>query len=286
MGDEPLPEKLYCYRLETLHLQHRHNLGMSLAWGQVLVSHQSLDEPHQVAFAALHAGGHDFMAFVSHSDDQSVVAGLGPEVERPLRLLEKNAIIQLLEKKVGGARYTLGDLFLEGRRTLAQAMLGATMERYRETARVMYEANRETMLFLRQISVPLPRVYTALAEAMLTEDIIAGLKENDSGPIAPELGELALQSRSLGLSLTLPTLRKALEEALNHDLETMLQTPQDRNLARHAGQVLDLAMALEIELDQWRAQNLLYQLMGGRKSESLSPGLIDLAQRLKLDVGQ
>jgi alpha-amylase/alpha-mannosidase (GH57 family) len=285
MGDEPLPEKIYCYRLETMHLQHRHNLGMSLAWGQVLVSHQSLGETHQVVFAALHAGGHDFIAFVSHSQDQSLIHGLGSEVERPLRLLEKRAIIDLLEEKVGGERYTLGDLFLEGRRTLAQAMLGATMDRYRETARVMYEANRDTMLFLRQISVPLPRVYTALAEAMLTEDLITGLRENGKGPLPPELGELAVQSRSLGLSLTLPALRKALEEALNHDLEAMLQDPQDQSAAAHASQVLDLAIALEIDLDLWRAQNLLYRLLGGRKNQSLPPGLSDLARRLKLDVG-
>jgi alpha-amylase/alpha-mannosidase (GH57 family) len=285
MGDEPLPELLYCYRLETLHLQHRHNLGMSLAWGLVKVSHLRLAEAHQVTFAALHAGGHDFLAFVSPQGEESAVAGLGPDLERPLRLLEKTAIISILEKRVGGSRYTLGDLFLEGRRTLAQAMLGVTMDRYRETARAMYEANRDTMLFLRQISVPLPRVYTALAEAMLTEDLIVGLKENGSRPLPPELGELAMQSRSLGLSLTLPALRKALEEALTQDLEGLLQEPGDQSRVRHAGEVLDLATALAIELDLWRPQNLLYQLMGASEAKPFLSGLANLARRLKFEVG-
>lgn len=284
MGDKPLPQKLYCYNLETLHLQHRHNLGMSLAWGEVKVAHQSLGESRQAAFAALHSGGHDFLAFASYSQEQSSIINLGPELERHLRLLEKNAIIDILEKKVGGQRYTLGDLFLEGRRNLAQAMLTVTMDRYRETARLMYESNRDTMLFLRQISVPLPRVYTALAEAMITEDLIAGLKAKGGGRLTPELGELALQSRSLGLSLTLPTLRKALEEALTNDLEELLKSPQDENLVRHAAQVLDLAVALEIDLDLWRAQNLLYQLLEGKPAAEPPPGLPELARRLKFDV--
>ncbi len=284
MGDEPLPEQLYCYRLETLHLQHRHNLGMSLAWGEVRVSHQSLEESNRVTFASLHSGGHDFLAFVSYSQQESSIADLGPELESPLRLLEKTAIISILEKEVGGSRYTLGDLFLEGRRTLAQTMLGVTMDRYRETARAMYEANRDTMLFLRQISVPLPRVYTALAEAMLTEDIITGLKENGQGALPSDLGDLAMQGRSLGLSLTLPALRKALEEALTSDLEALLNNPQDESRVQHAGQVLDLAKALSIDMDLWRAQNLIYQLLGARETKSFLPGLANLARRLKFDI--
>jgi alpha-amylase/alpha-mannosidase (GH57 family) len=284
MSDEPLPQELYCYNLETLHLQHRHNLGMSLAWGEVKVAHQSLGETKEVAFAALHSGGHDFLAFVSLSQDQNSIINLGPELERHLRLLEKNAIIDILEDKVGGQRYTLGDLFLEGRRSLAQAMLGATMDRYRETARSMFESNRDTMLFMRQISVPLPRVYTALAEAMISEDLIAGLKANGLGPLPPDFGELALQARSLGLSLTLPSLRKALEESLVGSLEGLLDDPDDETRVRRALQVLDLAIALEIDLDLWRAQNLLYQLLGAKTAAKLLPGLPELARRLKFDV--
>jgi alpha-amylase/alpha-mannosidase (GH57 family) len=284
MGDEPLPEQLYCYNLETLHLQHRHNLGMSLAWGEVKVAHQSLGEVKEVSFASLHSGGHDFLAFVSFSRGPSSIADLGPELERHLRLLEKSAIIGILEERIGGERYTLGDLFLEGRRSLAQAMLAATMERYRETARAMYDSNRDTMLFLRQISVPLPRVYTALAEAIITEDLITGLKANGKKPLPPELGELAMQSRSMGLSLTLPSLRRALEEALAGDLQGLLHDPQDGTLVKHALQVLDLAAALEIDLDLWRAQNLLFQLLGARAAGERPSGLPELARRLKFDM--
>ncbi|KMY66651.1 hypothetical protein AAU61_16165 [Desulfocarbo indianensis] len=284
MGDDPLPEELYCYRLETLQLRHRHNLGISLAWGEVRVAHRVLEETSQVVFAAMHSGGHDFLAFVSHIDNATDISGLGQELERPLRLLEKNQIISLLEKRVGGYRYALGDLFLEGRRILAQAMLTTTMDRYRETARAMYDANRDTMLFLHQISVPLPRLYTALAEAMLTEDIIAGLKANGLGPLPSDLGELAMQSRNLGLKLSAPGLNRALVEALARDLEQLLANPQDGDRLRRAAQVLDLAEALEVGLNLWRPQNLLYHLLSENEPQTIPPGLKDLARRLKFDV--
>ncbi len=306
MTDDPLPPQLYCYRLETLRQEHRHNLGLSLAWGRVRVAHQRLADPCEVLFAALHAGGHEFLAFVSHEGGDGggdggrdggdaggdggdaardeVLDRLGEELERPLRLLEKAEVVRILEKRVGGARYTLGDLFLEGRRTLARTMLKTTMARYRETARALYEANRETMLFLHQISVPLPRVYTALAEAMLTEDLITGLKTAGKKELPPALGELVMQSRALGLKLDSAALRRRLEETLNRHLEALVQDPADAGRARQAGQVLDLAAALELELDLWQAQNLFYHLLSRQGPAALPPGLERLARRLRFNL--
>jgi alpha-amylase/alpha-mannosidase (GH57 family) len=280
MGDAPPPAELYCYRLATVSHRHRHNLGLDLAWGRVEIAHRRLGETHPVAFAALHAGGHDFTAFVARAGEGPDLEGLGREAEEPLRLLEREALLRLLERRVGGRRFGLREVFLEGRRGLAREMLGATMDRYRETARSLYEANREVMNFLHDINVPLPRVFTALAEAMLTDDLIMALAAGPGGPLPPSAGQLARQARSLGLRLEAPALRRRLEDRLTADLAALGADPADAGRLEHANQLLDLAAALEITPDLWRPQNLFHRLWQQRGEAGLPAGLAELGRRL------
>ena len=283
-GDEPLPPRVYCWRLEPRGLNHRHNLGMHLAWGRMDVSHRRVGEAHELAFAAMYAGGHEFLAWVSPAEQAQDLDQLGERLEQPLRLLEKFRLQEILEQTLPGRRFTLGDLFLEGRRGMARGMLELALSRYKETARSLYEANRDLMLFLRQINVPLPRLFTSLAEAMLGEELVDALEEGQGGVFHERLGQLAAQSRALGLSLADVRVRRALEGALMEDLRALEEDPHESGVAAHADQVLDLAHALGTELDFWRAQNLAYALRRRLGAQGLPPALSELIKRLNLSL--
>jgi hypothetical protein len=179
---------------------------------------------------------------------------------------------------VGGQTFTLGELFREGRRELARRVLEQTLARYRETARGLYQSTRETMAYLHRIDVPLPRVFTALAEAILGEELVRGLERGGLGPLPPELGELVVQARELGVRLDSPDLRRALEAALEEAVAGLEGNPA---AAERARQVLDLAEALGVELDLWHSQNLLYRLM--RRGGPLPADAAELARRLHLE---
>ena len=112
---------------------------------------------------------------------------LGEELEQPLRLQEKFILLEILQKHVGGTRYTLADLFLEGRRSLAEDMLKRVMAKDRQAIRNLYESNLDMISFLRQINVPPPRVFAALAQAILTDDLATGVKKSGPGPLPPDL---------------------------------------------------------------------------------------------------
>jgi hypothetical protein len=286
VGEEPPPEELYSYRVETLAYSHRHNLGLHLSWGRLKVAHRLLGEEHELAFAALHTGGHDFKALVQPAATARDLSGLGELAERPLRLLETHALWEMLKNHLGDQPYTLADLFLEGRRELALAILERGLEAYRDTARSMFEANREAMLYLHEINVPLPRVFTALAEVILAEEAAGGLlEEEEEGGLSPHLGEVALAASSLGLSLNLPRLRGSASKVLTRGVEEVCANPQaaGQALAR-VNQALDLVAALKVEADLWRAQNRFHLLLKERGRQGLAPEIVELGRRLNFDL--
>lgn len=284
MGNQPPPEKLYCYRLETLEYRHRAELGLNLAWGEVRVSHLRLEEPRDLAYAAMHAGGHEFRALVGPDGQGQVLADVEAEVEKPLRLLEQNAIWEIFQKRLQGQTFGMADLFLEGRRALAQAVVERSLDEYREAARGLYETHRQTMLFLREINVPLPTMFSALAEAILGEDLTRLLAEMEPGPLPESLGEIVMQARALGLNLNRHGLRRQVETMLGEDLLRLINDLRDQGSLVRAGQLLDLAQALGLDLDLWEPQNHFYRMLQDRGGEALPEEVKALGRRLNFLV--
>lgn len=281
MGDEAPPDELYCYHLYTAENHHRHNLGLHLAWGRIRVAHRRIGQKQDFCFGALYAGGHDFQAWVAPAEGEGQLQGLDGLVEQPLRLLERRTLAGLLNERMDGPPHTLGDLFLEGRRTLARAVLDATLSGYKETVRGIYESGQRTMAYLRSISVPPPRVYLALAEAILADDLAVLVNQSGPGPLPEQVGRILQRARELGVSLASPGLARVLEASLVRDMERLAATPGDAASLEHAGQVLDAAEALELKLDLWHAQNLFHHMLDDRGGAELGEALGGLGRRLK-----
>ena len=286
MSEEPPPEQLYCYQLRTVDHRHRHELGLHLSWGRLKVSHLRVGQEHDLVFAVLFAGGHEVRALVGPAAEGQDLESLGRQVEQPLRLLEKRALWEILQQGVPGKVYGMADLFLEGRRRLAERLVERSLADYRETANELYQANREVMLFLREISVPLPRVFTALAEAILSDDLARHLDEPHSEAMRGHLGEVAMQAKALGLSLTGHGLRLRIEKSLTRDLEALSHDPEHQPSLVHAEVLLNLAEALGVQLDLWGPQNHFYRLIQEKGLGRLPTELLGLGRRLHFDLGQ
>ncbi|MFH1057157.1 MAG: DUF3536 domain-containing protein, partial [Pseudomonadota bacterium] len=280
MDEQPPAERVYCYRLVTEGYRHRHELGLHLAWGNLKVSHQRLEEPHELIYAALYAGGHEFRALVGPDGQGSALKAVESEVEQPLRLQEQQGLWDIFLRRLEGRSFTMADLFLEGRRQLAQDLLTRSLADYRESARGLYESHRQTMLFLREINVPLPPVFTALAAAILADDLTTLLGEMGQGPLPESLGELVMQARALGLDLNRHGLRRQLEGMLTTDLSCLAVNPDDPACLARAEQLLDLGQALGLDLDLWAPQNHFYRLLQDYTGRTLPEGVRSLGRRL------
>lgn len=284
MGEEPPPEELFIYDLVSSGHHHRSNLGLDLSWGKLTVTHRRLAEPHQLIYAALHPGGHEFLAQVAFDPGDWDPNSLEQPAEPLLRLLDQRALKGLLAKNLGGEAFTLGDLFLEGRRSLAQEMLSRTLANEFDLARNLYETHRDTMRFLQEINVPRPKLFEALASAVLAGELIQ-LLTGDPRSLSPgRLGEVVSQARELDLDLKGPRVRRAAEEALSAEVAALAADPQEESPLERAGAILDLADALTLSPNLWQAQNVFFGLAQQQGRENLTPGLAALGRRLNLDL--
>ncbi|MCB2190954.1 MAG: DUF3536 domain-containing protein, partial [Deltaproteobacteria bacterium] len=284
MGEEPPPEELFIYDLVPSAHRHRSNLGLDLSWGKLSVTHRRLGCPHQIIYAALHPGGHEFLAQVAYDLDDWDPTALEKPVEPLLRLLDQRGLKELLAKNLGGEAFTLGDLFLEGRRSLAQEMLTRTLASEFDLARNLYDTHRDTMRFLQEINVPLPKLFEALASSVLAGELIQ-LLSGDSRSLSPgRLGEIVSQARELGLDLEGPRVNRAVEEALSAEVATLADDPSNPQALERGGAIMDLSDALELEPNLWQAQNIVFGLAQRRGRENLNAELATLGRRLNLDL--
>ena len=284
MGEEPPPEQLFIYDLVSSGHRHRSNLGLDLSWGRLTVTNRRLGQPHQLIYAALHPGGHEFVAQVAYDPGDWDPASLEKPVEPLLRMLDQRAIKELMAKSLGGQAFTLGDLFLEGRRSLAQEMLSRTLASEFDLARNLYETHRDTMRFLQGINVPRPKLFEALASAVLAGELIQMLTGDPRSLSPGRLGEVVAQARELGLDLKGPRVRRAAEEALSAEVAALAADPTAAEPLERAGAILDLAGALNLEPNLWQAQNIVFGLAQRLGRENLSEGLAALGRRLNLDL--
>ncbi|MCF8032564.1 MAG: DUF3536 domain-containing protein [Desulfarculaceae bacterium] len=284
LGTEPPPEELFIYDLDSSGHHHRSNLGLDLSWGRLGVTHRRLGQVHRLIYAALHPGGHDFIARVAHDKGSWDPSGLEGPVEPLLRALDQRGLAELLKDSLGGEVFALGDLFLEGRRSLAQEMLERTLKSEFELASNLYETHHDTMAFLREINVPRPKLFEALAQAVLAGELIR-LLYGDRRSLSPErLGETVGQARELDLDLEGPRVRRAVEEALTREVRALGQDPGDAESLARAESILDLSDALELEPNLWEAQNIFFGLSRGLEAGQLSGGLAELGRRLNLEM--
>ncbi len=284
LGADPPPGELFIYDLVSSGHRHRSNLGLDLSWGRLSVTHRRLGQEHRLIYGALHPGGHEFMARVAHDPGSWDPASLEEPVESLLRALDQRGLAELLEKSLGGEAFTLGDLFLEGRRSLAQEMLERTLRSEFELARNLYETHRDTMSFLREINVPRPKLFEALAQAVLAGELIR-LLYGDRRSLSPErLGELVGRARELDLELQGPRVRRAVEEALTREVGALARDPGDAASLERAESILDLSDAMDLEPNLWEAQNLFFGLSRKLDPAKLSGGLLKLGRRLNLDM--
>ena len=276
-----LEGKLHCWRLEPMQHERRSNLGLTVAWGRARVWHHRIGQVHELAYGALHQGGHAFKAFVCQASLAGNFASLADGIGRLLRSLDSNGLETLLRDILNGEYYTLADLFLEGRRQVSELMLQKTIGQTHQAMAQLFEANRETFSYLKSINVPLPSELRTLASVTLLQELISGVSQSAAGELPPSLGDAAREIKALGLEVDSPSLKQAMKETLARDIEALDAAAPDPQRILHASQVLDLAEALELELNFWQAQNQFNRLMA--RGAVMDSGLGELGRRLKFD---
>ena len=280
------PEDLYAFKVKSLRRHFRRELDFSLAWGEAEACHYLIGEKVNVTYAALHTGGHEFEAFVCHQGEGENLEGMDQEISGPMSLQEKASLLEILERRVPGKRYSLGDIFLEGRRRLAQAMLVQTLGAMEESAAELFNSNKEVMLTLRGMNVPLPIPFAYLAETVITGQLITEIKACEDMESVHRMETQAAMARALGVTPTSPVLKIRWQRKLADLLAEVKDNPGDQANPELAVALLGLAESLKLNLEPREAQNIFYELAEHFESGVIPAHLASLAKGLGFTLSQ
>lgn len=277
--------EVYAYDLESPYQEKWDQGRLKVSWGRTKVTHRSLGEEKQYCYAVLHAGELDFRARVSPCLDNTDLTVLARDIKKPMGEEDATAVEKLFDHYLPGERFGLANLFLEGRRKLGSAALDRATEENLKQAREMYHKSADVMIGLRQMDVPLPDIYMALAEAILTRDLIDQLQEDGERDLSDAMIQAAQQVLALEIKLDSPGLKLALAGAVTRCITEYKTDKASEDRLSWAGNLVILARTLEIPLNLWEAQNAFFNILQTRGPSGLTPAMQRMGSLLDFELG-
>src|SRR2546422_483752 len=255
--------------------------GHRLLVGRMHVASSLTGEDDEAAYAVLHFGGHEVHCAVQIGFPTDRFREMRTKLMGRFGRDVLSEVMRTVDAALGPTYFTLRDLLLEDRRRVLEALTAQQLEALDETYRRVYQENRGLMDYLRDAQAPLPPEMVMAAVVVLTRDLETELNAPLDAPLTPRAVTLVEELRSWGREVRAdrfePRLRRRLEAVLASTL------PAAERL-RRAGELLDLAGAMGLDLDLWEAQNRFYRLARSAHAPEDSDQLRVVGVRLQFNT--
>lgn len=255
--DYPDRTGIYCFTV-TREDYHRKESGrIKIAVGRVSIRSDIVKETERLSFCVLHLGNHDFSGGVGTFLRDDAYQSMKDEIMTSFEKGSFADVVRLMDKHFGMHNYSLQHLFKDEQRKVVTQVIRSTIDEFEEAYRGMYENNRILMGFLRDTSMPIPRIFHTAAEFTLNQDLKKACEE--------EKGLRRIQS-------ILHDMKKwdIHADALEHEfvirrrIETLMdefqKKPSDFSLLQRIEKKLHLFFALPFEINLWQVQNVYYDM--------------------------
>ena len=266
---------LYCYTADMLR-EHRITLGhMKLVVAHARMTSHVTHASEEVTFAVMHAGDHiinggsrwglgveDFDAVVEHLEDTFQSGDIA-------------GVIRLMETEFGDSSFSLGALFRDEQRRVAELISASAIEQIEGLYRSMHDRFVPLVRFLAGIGAPVPSALSLPGRFVTNRAIEQQLGEDE--PDLELLGELLEMTKRESIPLDEAEIAYGFESLLSRVAARGCENADDPAAIGRVITVVEMARGLPFEVDLTPAQQLAYDLLNGlcvTGAEQISP-LID-----------
>ncbi|CAN5436023.1 DUF3536 domain-containing protein [soil metagenome] len=211
----------------------------------------------------LHFGGHDFRCSITAPLAFSTYEQLRQDILTTFQQRSLTELVRAIDEYFGRSYYSLEHVFSEGRRDLLQRVTIEAFQRFDNSIRMIFEENRKFMDYLIEERAPLPQGFLSAADFVLktqfVDELAIFLATGDAGALA----ETSRQANRYGVFMTDSHVARRLEIAMERIFQELALTPTS-TICRVALSLLDVLEILELDLDNWEAQNIVFALLSGR----------------------
>jgi alpha-amylase/alpha-mannosidase (GH57 family) len=263
----PEDADVYAYRVQRVDEAREAYGGTSLCMGHVRVSSTITGEVRDATYAVLHFGGHDFSCGVRAWEAPRAYEAMKADLLRRYARYTLADMVRGMDEWFPGEGFSLTDLFLDERRRVLASVTRATLDKYEETYRRIWEENRKLVHYLRQADAPIPEALALVARHVLSQELLAELARFEAaggrGPLPDRLFELAGEATALRLTLDLTDGKPVTTRMVNRALDAVAESPTEERVAE-ALALIEGANRLGLRYGLWAAQNRFFEVWNRR----------------------
>jgi hypothetical protein len=229
-----------------------------LAFGRIQLRSKITLESEQLNYGALHLGDHNINGGVAeYTDNESYQNIIQSAVER-FKRADFTGVARVMERHFGESNYSLQSLFRDEQRKVLETILAANLHEAETLYRQIYERHVPLMRLLTDLSIPLPRGFSAAAEFVFNNNLRTAL-EQPSIDSKQVLG-LFETAKIEGVSLDNATLEFAYRQTLERAAAKLAAEPS-LTVLQQLRDAADFLQHLPFAVNLWQVQNIFYELL-------------------------
>jgi hypothetical protein len=286
----PAPEKFHCYTAQRTWWKYDKILNMHLMVGAIDLRHIHFINSRSFSMAIFYTAEVQPVSMVGPWNGAEELERVWAELEPLLQNLDPKGVVKYITALKGWHYFSMADLSEEARYALAAASYQVVLNNYRKSITSVYEEARETMRMFREMNLPLPAIFSSLAEIVIADRVQSSLEAlQPDMPVPNRLNQLAMEARAMGLVINkYQTLEQTFKSLLEHDAESLYLGRQqiNRDLIERINNFLDLCKAFNISPHLWRVQNYFHLLLKSMPLKEIADDLKTLVARLGMAVSK
>lgn len=230
----------------------------TLAIGKTLLQSQITFEQLTVSFAVLHLGEHNLYGGVSPFQNEEAFNLMQREITESFNRGNIYETIALFDKHFGDHNYSFWHLFRDDQRRILNKVLQNSLSGIETLFKQVFENNYPLIQAFthfqnkipKQLKIPVDYVFNnELQQIIKSENVDIGKLRN----IADEIKRFSVLLDKITIGFIASVKITALAELL-------AQNPQDEKLMKVIIELIDIFNTLEVPVDDWRAQNIIFNI--------------------------
>ena len=251
--------EIYCYEIENLNRDFKEAGKQKMIIGRVLMRSKIIFDEKIISFAFLHLGDHNINGGVRETLSDDKYSKMDKSLSEAFSRLNIAEIILLIDKYFGMHNYSLWHLFKDESRNVFNKIMENTLKDVEFSFRQIYENYYPVMQAMKETGTPLPKAVLTAVEFIINTDIKRMLEGTGSIDLV-KLKKLSDEARKWSVELDKTALNYVASQKINYLMEIFKQQPEITELMEEINISLKTLSNLSLELDLWKAQNVLFYI--------------------------
>lgn len=286
-------EAIYCYTIEQLDYQRQHIGTMTLAVGQIKLTHEITWEQQHFTFAMLHLGGWDFHCCIQPFLSRLQYTEIKKELFGVFKQASAAGNILAMNRTLGDRCFNLQHLFPEERHHVMSKLTESTEQRLNQLYNQVYRENYSIILAFQREDLTIPQELQVAAQVALSHrvrEVISWLKKpvtsfEDIDRHLRELRAIATEANHFHCQLNIAEAKPVLEKLVLRLLWQLLYDGDPETIEadiQRLQQAISLGKQLHLGLSLDRAQEIYFQCL----QQKIAPDCLISSDRCRWSVSQ